>query len=242
MCILPSNRSGSAAGGAVSLAQWIFVTVGGLVVLSGLTMLVFGIGSKGDGSTEIWTIKASGPAGIVVVLVGGAFIAAAFVVPAFRPPAAAASAASPVPRSIHGTACVDSDQMLDLYATYDRIWPLHHVYISTDANVKTGYKVIGVGGPPDGLGADYLIEEGHLFPYSASARPVWPWGEQIPGANPLQAQPGVGAVPVTYHWRVPLSDLGTPSAVSVVFAGGPYAHTDTFSDVVASSTGKCPAN
>jgi hypothetical protein len=92
-------------------------------------------------------------------------------------------------------------------ATFTVSYDFRHVFINTDDDSGTGYRVPSVSG---GLGADYMIENGVL--YRSTAR-SWSWS-QVRGVDPLAAQSGG-----SYTWRVALSDLDSPDDLSVAFNG-----------------------
>ncbi|GAA4672140.1 hypothetical protein [Phytohabitans rumicis] len=102
-------------------------------------------------------------------------------------------------------------------ATFTVSFSWRHVFINTDGDTGTGYRVPTVSG---GLGGDYMVENGTLYRSTGTG---WSWSE-VSGVSPL-----VGYTGGTYRWRVPLSAIGSPDrGLKVVFngsGGSPEAYT-----------------
>jgi hypothetical protein len=75
-----------------------------------------------------------------------------------------------------------------------------HMFLDTDRNSGTGYKVSGIG-------ADYMIENGNLYKYSGSAG-AWGWTFSR-SSNMVQAAPNV-------RWTVARTSLGSPAGINLI--------------------------
>ena len=84
----------------------------------------------------------------------------------------------------------------------------HHVFIGSDANTTTGYRVPEIS---SGLGADFMVENDTLYRSTGSQ---WGWAA-LGGDSPLLSRTSG-----TYRWRVPLNVVGGPGKpLQVVFNG-----------------------
>jgi len=116
--------------------------------------------------------------------------------------AGAATLAGPISRY---TACTNASAAL-FTVTFTEPFNWHHVFINSDANAATGYRVPGVRG---GLGADLMVENDTL--YRSTGR-GWEWAP-VDGESPLLSH-----ARGTYRWRVPLAVVGMrDAALPVVF-------------------------
>ncbi|MFI6484710.1 spherulation-specific family 4 protein [Nonomuraea sp. NPDC050663] len=77
-------------------------------------------------------------------------------------------------------------------AQYTLPFDFHHVYVDVDADAATGFGV-------QGIGADYLIENGWYYRHTGTG---WNW-TPVEGPSPL-----VSSADDLYVWRVPRGDAG----------------------------------
>jgi len=83
-------------------------------------------------------------------------------------------------------------------------YPHLRIFIDTDNNAETGYIV-------NGIGADYVIEDGMLHHYLLPGGIVWSWGKPIPIIE--QARPA----PDTFEFGGSIASIGSPPVASIVF-------------------------
>jgi len=103
-----------------------------------------------------------------------------------------------------------SNDNTNLYLTtnYNHTWDYYRVYLDTDKNAATGY-------PTNGIGANYLIENGSLYSYSGTGG-SWSW--TFAGAVTTATTTGTATGSTKY--TVPLSMIGSttlPKSESVIF-------------------------
>ena len=122
------------------------------------------------------------------------------------------------------TACATASTA-QFAATFTVSYSWHHVFINSDADAATGYRVPKVR---NGFGADFMMENGTLYRSTGSA---WGW-TALGGSSPLLSSAGG-----TYRWRVPLNALGTPDEPLVVVFNGSGTSTEANSPVL--TTGGC---
>jgi hypothetical protein len=103
--------------------------------------------------------------------------------------------------------------------TYQGTPSFVRVYIDSDQNAATGY-------PVDGIGADYLLENGYLYRYSGSGG-SWAW--TLIETVALAESNGVAS------WSVAPSQLGSPGGINAV---GNYG--TVFSSLVSYALGRNP--
>ncbi|KUL22439.1 hypothetical protein ADL15_48825 [Actinoplanes awajinensis subsp. mycoplanecinus] len=121
-------------------------------------------------------------------------------------PASAASGPATAPSKagpITAYAACSTSTAVRFTATFSVTYAYRHVFIDTDANGATGYRVPDIIGS---LGAEYMIENDLLY---RSTGATWSWAE-VAGVKPLLSHSGG-----TYRWRVKPSYGG----VRVLFNG-----------------------
>jgi hypothetical protein len=106
--------------------------------------------------------------------------------------------------------------------TFTATFAWHHVFIDSDADTGTGYRV-----PQVALGADFMVENGTLYRSTGSQ---WGW-TAIGGASPLVSRSGG-----KYRWRVPLEVLDADGTLRSVFNGS-GGSPDAYSPVL--TAGAC---
>jgi len=229
----PDTGAGTGPDGTTALVRrrrrWLAAAVvGGLVVIAAAGLIAVRSAGTDDEAPSQSLAAPSGtfavalvPAGTRTVYVtpsasapraGSASNAAGRPAPA-RSKAAPTASAKVVKSSIPATsstgysACATSSAAT-FSMTFTETFAWHHVFINTDANAATGYRVPEVSG---GLGADYMVENDLLY---RSTGAKWGWTE-IGGESPLLSHSGG-----TYRWRVSLDAIGLPGeALKVVFNG-----------------------
>lgn len=85
--------------------------------------------------------------------------------------------------------------------SYTGSWTYYHVFIDSDRNATTGYTISGIG-------ANYLLENGELYSAGANGS-TWDWNSVA--AETYSNSGGVAS------WTFPLSAIGSPSAINVVY-------------------------
>jgi hypothetical protein len=100
-------------------------------------------------------------------------------------------------------------------ATFNVAAGFHHVFINTDANQATGYRLPAPS--TSTLGADYMIENNTLYRSLSSG---WKW-TPVTGVSPNMTRNGD-----TYTWTVPLSALNNPATTQQAEFNGNAFYTD----------------
>ena len=97
--------------------------------------------------------------------------------------------------------------------------PYYHVFINTDGDTATGYRLPYPS--PSALGADYMIENGGLY---RSRSTDWSWTE-------IAARPTMTVSGSTRTWTLSLNGIGSPAGTQKVEfnAGSDYTSVITFS-------------
>ncbi|AMM21625.1 hypothetical protein AX769_17615 [Frondihabitans sp. PAMC 28766] len=114
---------------------------------------------------------------------------------------------TPSPTPITGAAAALTSTNAHFQAQYNLAYNFQNVFIDTDQNAGTGYQV-------DGIGADYLIENGALYRNTNDTN-AWDWTPVALSSGPLTSSAGG-----LYEWDVPTSAFTTaPTALNVVFDG-----------------------
>jgi hypothetical protein len=132
-----------------------------------------------------------------------------------RPKTAATKAASG-PLTAYSACHTSSNAVYAVTFTATFTW--HHVFIDSDANTATGYRV-----PEVSLGADYMVEDGTLY---RSTGTKWGWSA-AGGASPLVSHSGG-----VYRWQVPLSAVGDPGGTFRSVFNGSGGRADAYSPVL----------
>lgn len=140
--------------------------------------------------------------------------------PSARKPSAApqtsattAKATAPAVAGARFSACTEAGDAL-FTGTFARVFDFHHVFVDTDGDTATGYRVPL---PSGRFGADLMIENEVLY---RSTGTDWSWSE-VRGEGPLVSRSGR-----TFRWRTPL----TGSARAVFNGAGGSA--DEYSSVL----------
>jgi hypothetical protein len=117
-----------------------------------------------------------------------------------------ASVTTPNPTPITGAAVTFNSTTAHFEAQYNLTYNFQNVFIDTDGSLSTGYQI-------NGIGADYLIENGTLY-HSTSELNAFDWTPVTLGSGPLVSSTGG-----LYKWDVPSSAFGSATSLSVVFDG-----------------------
>ncbi|MEU4695130.1 hypothetical protein [Actinoplanes sp. NPDC023714] len=120
----------------------------------------------------------------------------------------AAEAPSPSPAVISGYSACSEKGGVALTATFADGYDYRHVFLDTDGDPSTGYRVDGVAG---GFGAEYMIEDDGLFKSSGAD---WSWKE-VGGGGPLVSEDAG-----TYRWRVKPAYAGDEVVFGAATDGG----------------------
>jgi hypothetical protein len=141
------------------------------------------------------------------------------------PPAAPAGRTSTPDSPITAYTACASAGTARFTATFKATFEWHHVFISSDADTATGYRVPEVG---NGLGADFMVENDTLYRSTGSA---WGW-TALDGAGPLLSRAGG-----TYRWQVPLDAVAGQDEPLLVVINGSGTSPEAYTRVV--TVGPC---
>ncbi|MFC6566161.1 hypothetical protein [Actinoplanes utahensis] len=137
--------------------------------------------------------------------------------PSAPPPSRGAGSSANRPAgTITGYSACSTAYAVTFKATFSDGFVYRHVFIDTDGDASTGYRIEGIAG---GFGADYLLEN-DTFLKSTGAN--WAW-EPIERGTPLISDTGG-----THIWKVRPDHGG----VRAVFNGSDGGTTETFSPIV----------
>ena len=107
-------------------------------------------------------------------------------------------------------------------ANFSQAFPYKQVFIDTDRDPNTGYKVAGVG-------ANYMIENDNLYSMATGTT----WAPTPAGSSGRSGAPA-GTAGVT-GWRInrsAISETASPNTATIVFHGGGTGFTDTYAPAI----------
>ena len=107
-------------------------------------------------------------------------------------------------------------------ANFTQAFPRKHVFIDTDRDPNTGYKVAGIG-------ANYMIENDNLYSMATGTS----WAPTLIGSSSRTGAAG-GTAGVT-GWRINRSSIGetaSPNSATIVFHGGGTGFTDAYAPAI----------
>jgi chitodextrinase len=131
---------------------------------------------------------------------------------------------TPSPTPITGAAVTFNATTAHFEAQYNLTYNFQNVFIDTDGNLATGYQI-------NGIGADYLIENGTLYHSTAEAN-AFDWTPVTLASGPLSSSTGG-----LYKWDVPSATFGAGvTTLSVVFDGSGSSTEATLSPIAVAKS------